>query len=182
MAEPLFIAVTPFDPSDGEAWRKYCEWAKIPNLTEIISLDSILCHRLINEFQDEDWPHIINENFRLNYFRELAYMLRRVADVPRKRILGVYRNPDFHISQPPADDFVFIGYDLIEETTQISALTNCGGFPDSFSNAELNRYGLIEKFDRAEEIHQSLPKLHPEEPHAHCELYAVWKRDAEQPK
>jgi len=64
MSKPLFIAVEPFDPSDGEAWWKYCEWAKIPTLTEVITLDSALCRRIITEFEDEDWSHIVNEDFR----------------------------------------------------------------------------------------------------------------------
>lgn len=29
MAAPLFIATERFDPSDGEKWRTYCEWANI---------------------------------------------------------------------------------------------------------------------------------------------------------
>jgi hypothetical protein len=63
----------------------------------------------------------------------------------------------------------------ITEHTQISALTNCGGFPDVFQNHELNRFGLIEDFDRVSEIRRQLAEHHPEEPHANCELYAVWR-------
>lgn len=176
MLKPLFIAVRCFDPSDGDKWRKYCQWAKIPGLTEVISLDSLLCPRVITEFQPEDWDHIVNEDFRLNYFYDFEYLMRRVAGAPRKQILGVYRNPIAHIDLPPAaGDFTFIGYDLIEEQTQISALTNCGGFPDSFSNAELNRHGLIDTFTRAAEVRRHLAKQHPEEHHAQCELYAIWR-------
>jgi hypothetical protein len=178
MIEPLFIAIAPFDPSDGQKWQEYYQWARIPGLVEVISLDSMLCRRIITEFEAEDWDHIVNENFRLNYFHDLAYLMRRIADAPRKHILGVYRNPSSHIPQAPAANFNFVGYDLIEEATQISALTNCGGFPDSFSNGELNRHGLIDEFSRAEEIHQSLPKRHPQEAHANCELYAIWKLES----
>src|SRR5580658_8217773 len=171
MAKPLFIAVGRFDPSDGEKWQKYYQWANIPGLMEVISLDLMLCPRIITEFQPEDWAHIVNENFRLNYFYDLEYLLRRVAQVPRKHVLGVYRNPETHIEdQPGTGKFTFVGYDLIEEQTQISALTNCGGFPNSFSNGELNKFGLIDTFDRAAEIHRHLPEHHPEEPHANCEL------------
>jgi len=179
MTEPLFIAVGRFDPSDGEKWQKYCQWANIPGLTEIISLDTMLCPRIITEFQPEDWTHIVNEDFRLNYFRNLEYLLRRVAQVSRKHVLGVYRNPETHLEIQPADGkFDFVGYDLIEEQTQNSALTNCGGFPHSFSNSELNRFGLVDAFDRAAEIHRLLPEHYPEEAHAKCELYAIWKLEA----
>ena len=178
LIQPLFIAVAPFGPADGEKWQKYLQWARIPRLTEVISLDSMLCERIVTELKTEDWPHIVNEDFRLNYFLDFAYLLRRTANTPLRHILGVYRNPNSHITRPPAGHFIFAGYDLIEEMTQISALTNCGGFPDCFSNAELNNCGLVDSFDRAEEIHRALPRLHPKEAHANCELYAVWKLDA----
>jgi hypothetical protein len=176
MDRPLFIAKTPFGPAEGEAWLNYCQWAKIPGLTEVVSLDSSLCPRVIKEIADEDWSHIVNEDFRLDYFYDLDYLLERVAKVARKNILGVYRNPNRHIDIPPAPgDFTFVGYDLIEEQTTISALTNCGGFPDSFSNDELNLFGLISGFDRATKIRQDLKARHPNEPHAQCELYALWR-------
>lgn len=177
MAETLFIAVERFDPSDGEKWQKYVHWAKIPGLTEVISLDSMLCPHIVHEIQPEDWAHIVNENFRLDYFTGLEYLLRRVAQVPRKHVLGLYRNPEAHIEKAPAPNFVFVGYDLIEEMTQVSALTNCGGFPDSFSNAELNRFGLVDGFNRAAEIRRHLNEHNPKEPHANCELYAIWRRE-----
>ena len=74
-----------------------------------------------------------------------------------------------------------MGYDLIEEQTQISALTNCGGFPDVFRNDELNSVGLIENFDRGSEVQRLLARRHPEEPHAQCELYAVWRLNETEP-
>jgi len=176
MTERLFIATEPFDPSDGEKWGKYIGWAKIPNLTEVISLDGALCPHLIKEFTDEDWSHIVNENYRQDYFYHLDYLLSRVASVKRKNILGLYRNPTNHITSPPEPNiFEFKGYDLIEDMTQISALTNCGGFPAAFSNDELNSYGLITDFTRAVEIQHLLEEKYPNEDHAHCDLYAIWR-------
>ncbi len=182
MTTPLFIATERFDPTDGEKWQKYCEWAKIPSLVEVVSLDALLCGHIIKEFQDEDWKHIVCEDFRLDYFLHFDYLKRRVKDVPRRNILGLYRNPEAHITRPPAaDDFGFVGYDLIEEQTQISALTNCGGFPDVFRNDELNRFGLIDSFDRARQVRSALAERHPEEAHAQCEMYAIWRlRESEQ--
>src|SRR6266404_4093762 len=43
MAKPLFIATERFDPSDGEKWQSFCQWAEIPGLVEVVSLDSLLC-------------------------------------------------------------------------------------------------------------------------------------------
>lgn len=173
---PLFIATERFDSSDGAKWNNYVDWAKIPNLCEVVSLDGMLCSHLPEEMCDEDWQHIVNESFRLGYFYDLDYLVGRVADKPRRNILGLYRNPETHITTSPGPgDFVFLGYDLIEEETQISALTNCGGFPETFSNDELNEYGLVPSFTRAREIQQLLAKQHPEESHAQCEMYAIWR-------
>jgi len=173
---PLFIATERFDSANGDAWLKYCNWAKIPKLVEIVGLDALLCKHLIKEFLDEDWNHIVNADFRLDYFYDLDYLVQRVREFSRRNILGLYRNPQRHIFNPPEPgEFIFVGYDLIEEQTQISAINNCGGFPDAFSNDELNRFGLIDLFDRAVEIKRLLAELHPEEHHAQCELYAVWR-------
>jgi hypothetical protein len=174
--ETLFIATVRFNPSDGSRWQSYYEWANIPQLAEVVSLDSMLCPRLITEIRDEDWNHIVCANFRTAYFLDLEYLKRKVQGISRRNILGLYRNPDLHVMDPPSpEDFRFVGYDLIEEQTQISALTNCGGSPDVFSNDELNSVGLIEDFHRGHEVQRLLAQQYPEEPHAQCELYAVWR-------
>jgi hypothetical protein len=172
---PIFLATQRFDRSDAARWIDYIEWAKIPGLTEVVSVDTLLCPHLIREFMDEDWNHIVNEHYRLDYFEDLSYLLKRVANMPRRNILGLYRNTEKAIIKPPAKNFTFIGHDLIEEATQISALTNCGGFPEVFSNEELNQYGLLTRFDRAYEVRKMLATKHPQEPHAQCEMYAVWR-------
>lgn len=174
---PLFIAKERFEPSAGARWDEYVRWASIPNLVEVVTLDSMLCPRLVTELIAEDWAHVVNEDYRLDYFTDLNYLLGRIATTPRRNVLGLYRNPESHINVAPAsDEFTFIGYDLIEDRTQISALTNCGGFPETFSNQELNERGLIQSFGRAREIQRLLPINNPEEHHANCEMYAVWRR------
>lgn len=182
MTTPLFIATERFDPSDGQKWQNYCDWAKIPSLVEVVSLDGMLCRHLVDKLQDEDWRHIVCEDFRLDYFYHLDYLKKRTQHVSRKNILGVYRNSAVQIAAPPEPgEFDFVGYDLIEEKTQISALTNCGGFPDVFRNDELNRFGLLDGFDRASEVRRLLAENHPEEPHAQCEMYAVWRLNETEP-
>jgi hypothetical protein len=173
---PLFVATERFDPSDGERWESYVRWAKIPNLAEVVGLDNILCPTILPELSEEDWQHNVQADYRLNYFYDLKYLIHRSSSVPRKNILGLYRNPDNHVISPPGSDkFSFVGYDLIEEATQVSALTNGGGFPETFSNSELNEHGLMTEFSRASEIRRLLPQHNPAEPHAKCELYAIWR-------
>jgi hypothetical protein len=73
------MATERLDQSNGESWRAYCEWAKIPGLAEVVSLDSLLCRRLIEEFIDEDWEHNVREDSRLDYFYYLDYLRGRWA-------------------------------------------------------------------------------------------------------
>jgi hypothetical protein len=173
---PLFVARERFDASDGDRWEGCARWAKIPNLIEVVSLDTMLCPTILPDLSDEDWQHNVQEDFRLNYFYDLDYLIRRTAGILRRNILGLYRNPESHISSPPGSGtFGFLGYDLVEDATNISALTKCGGFPETFSNDELNEYGLITDFSRASEVRRLLPERNPAEPHAKCELYAIWR-------
>ena len=44
---------------------------------------------IVQEFTDEDWKHIVREDFRLDYFYHLDHLQRRVRDVCRKNILGL---------------------------------------------------------------------------------------------
>ena len=50
----------------------------------------------------------------------------------------------------------------------------CGGFEAAFDNTELSSEGLIEKFGRTQEIQSALLENYPDEPHADCQIWAVW--------
>ncbi len=71
--------------------------------------------------------------------------------------------------------FEFKGFDLIERDGATSSLTNCGGFDDAFRSWELSDCGLLQNLDRAYEVRDTLANLYPEEPHADCEVWAVWR-------
>src|SRR6185295_16046739 len=110
--QPLFTATARFDSNDGESWSEYFEWAKIPALKEVVSLDIILCERLIKELDPEDRKHVAAADGRADFFEDLNYLRRRVADAGRRNILGVYRHPPREIIEGPGGGFVFVGYDL----------------------------------------------------------------------
>ncbi len=116
--------------------------------------------------------HNVQENYRIGYFYHLDYLMAGNAGREAQRnILGLYRNPDRHIDAAPAPgDFVFVGYDLIEEMTQV-ALTNCGGFPETF-NEELNQYGLLK--GRAIEVQEIIRAPSVESPND-VRCAAIWR-------
>ena len=173
---PAFIATHKFDQSDGERWANYFEWAKIPRLSDLVSLDGSLSGSILPDLTENDWPHIDYDFPTYGFFRELSYLINRTKGISRRNVLGVLKNPDSHIQSPPfTEPFIFAGYDLIEDATSISAMTNCGGFPEVFDSHELNHHGLLDSFQRAAEIQIRLKEQYSEEPHADCELYAIWR-------
>lgn len=167
-----FVALETFIPTN-----KYLEWSKLFQVEEVVSLDSALCPRIIKEldegdreYQQEHWgtyTDIINN---------LEWILNKTRNIEDKQILAVVKEPesDCSIAIHP-ELFQFCGYDLVEDATRISALTNCGGFDKAFSAGDISRYGLIEAFERAKEIQLRLQAYYPDEEHANCTLWAIWK-------
>jgi hypothetical protein len=91
-----------------------------------------------------------------------------------KNLLCVFRNPQHppKLSVSPIY-FGLLGYDLVDVTGGASPLTNCGGFPDVFSNAELNSCGLVATLERAFEIQRALYARYKGQDHSQCHVWAI---------
>jgi hypothetical protein len=175
--QPLFIATEPFDPLAGDGWGSFIQWSGLNQLTELVSLDSMMCPSLLKEIKPDYWPHIVNESFMLHFFIDLPFLLDEISTVAvRKNLLCVFRNPSEEPSAPTEiAAFELLGYDLLDTEACASALSNCGGFPDVFGNEELTQHGLIASLKRANEIRTSLRRNHPEEHHADCDVWAIFR-------
>ena len=172
---PAFIATEPFGPWH-DSWAGYVQWSGLTQLKELVSLDAILCRTLLPDTKDEYWPHIVNEDFALDYFTNLEFLLKQTSAIAQKNTLCVFRNPPVQPNAPSAPlSFEFLGYDLVEGGGGVSALTNCGGFPDAFGNDELSPVGLIATRERAAAIQRDLARLHPNETHAQCHIWAIFR-------
>ena len=173
MMQPWFIATETFTSHDVEAWAKYVSWSHLNHLDEVVSLDPTLCPTVLPEIKDEYWPHIVNEDFMLNFFVDLDFLVQQLAGVNAYNLLCIYRNPE----QPPPysmpTGFEFLGYDLVDVEGSVSALTHCGGFPDVFDNGELSSKGLLTSYTRAVQVQSELRTKHPDELHADCHLWAI---------
>lgn len=173
---PAYIATETFDPRDAHKWTGYVEWSGLNQLKELVSLDGMLCPSVLPVLKDCYWPHIVSEDYMLDYFTDLDFLLMETEDIAEFNLLCVYRNPTSDPVAPrSAKRFEMLGYDLIETDGSISALSNCGGFPDVFSNAELSSCGLISSRTQALEVQSQLRNSHPEEPHANCNLWAIFR-------
>ena len=176
MIEPWYRAVEPFDPSAGVKWTDFVRSSGLTQLEELISFDNYLCPCVITDLTERDWYFNVDADYVLFFFTDLKYLLTRVAKIHPVNILAAIRNPDEECSDAWTDSrFGFKGYDVVDACADISALTNCGGFPKAFQNEELSTAGLIETVERANEIKGALQEHYPYEPHTDCDVWALWK-------
>jgi hypothetical protein len=173
---PWFIATEKFDNSHDN-WGKYIEWSKLEQLDEVVSLDPGLCPSVLPEIKPEYWSRIVNEDFMLRFFTDPDYLRGEVAGIPKKNFLCVFRNPTAHPSSEVPKEFEFVGYDLIDIESTASAPSNCGGFPEIFSNRELSEKGLLRSYERSQQVRSELRRRFPHEIHANCDLWAIFRCD-----
>lgn len=175
----VFTAVQRFDPDDGDRWRDYIHWSGLTHLREVVSLDFLLCPNCIGDLVPEDWEYNVQEDFRLHLFRDAGYVCHRTQGKDRVQILALMQNPtEDDLSTFTDSRFQFCGFDLVELQTGISALVNCGGFDKAFLAIELSDCGLLPEFSKASEVQKRLRSEYPEEPHANCDMWAIWKMGA----
>ena len=174
---PLFIAKRPFDPSAGEAWSRYLAWSGLSQLTEVVSLDGMLCPTVPEELSAEDWNYNVHADYLAFFFRSPEYLRRRVSGEGRLNLLAVLQNPTHSdVMAMAVPGFTFVGFDVVDIHGDISALTNCGGFEGVFRNAELSELGLLSDLARAQRVQADLRVKYPNESHAQCHIWAVWRQ------
>jgi hypothetical protein len=62
--------------------------------------------------KDEYWPRIVNENFMLNFFVDLEFLIEQLPNTGEFNLLCVYRNPHHPPPYGTPAGFEFLGYDL----------------------------------------------------------------------
>ena len=161
--KPIYYKAERFFPT-----KEYERNSKIRDRAEIVSYDilcNIICtHDLINDSE---------------FFGEVSD-LKILLQTPMKsneQVIAYYKNPTESYENHTFDKrFEFCGYDLSEEMTRISAVTNCcGGFDKAIPYGELNKFGLIDDYNKAILIQKKLDELYPDECHACCEIYELWR-------
>jgi hypothetical protein len=167
-----------FDAGD-KGWLNYLQWLGRNDLASVVAVDGMLCPPLVRAESEADWQFTAREDFLGNYlFSDLDFLLGRAALFPRSMIVAAIREPSVaDVSGFSRPDFEFVGFDVSDRDCCVSALLNCGGFPDVFSLDELSpTSGLILSHERAFEIRDRLHQLYPEEAHADCFVWALWRR------
>jgi len=168
-----YAAVETFFPTE-----KYKEWSKLFHVREVISLDCALCQSILDEDVEDDYIYLQGYGFYSDILNNLELLLSKVKNKKDRQILAVLRDPKTDCAKLLTDKrFRFYGYDLLEDSTRISALTNCGGFNNAFLPKDISEYGLINEFDKAKQIQLLLADEYPNEEHADCTLWAIWKME-----
>jgi hypothetical protein len=176
--KPLFVAKRRFGPSAGDSWGRYVAWSGLTQLHEVVSLDTILCPTVPQDLVAADWEHNVHADYQISYFRSLEYLRARVADEPELNILAILEQPSAEEVERSAPlGFGFLGFDVLDVQGDVSALTNCGGFDDVFAREELSPLGLLTHLRRANDVRHGLRAAYPNEPHAECHVWAIWRDD-----
>jgi len=163
---------------DGMSWEKYIEWSNLAHLTELVSLDGMLNENLVEPDYDsaDDWDNIyVFEQYQTGFFTTLDFVFKRLKAKDKFNLLTVVIEPDEECKRINIEGFEFVGYDLLDQDFSISALTNCGGFDETFLPKDLNDKGLINDFTKAYDVKRRLFENNPDEYHADTNVIAVWR-------
>jgi hypothetical protein len=174
-----------FDKTYGEdkmswSWDKYIEWSKLTHLTELVSLDGMLNVILVEpDYKNgEDWNFIhFVEHYQSGFFTTIDYVFKRLKPSNKFNLMTVVKEPDQDCKGIKIEDYEFVGYDLLDRSFGVSALTNCGGFDETFLPSDLNNKGLIDNFVKAYDIKRRLLENNPEEFHADTYVIAIWRHN-----
>lgn len=163
---------------DNESWPDYIDWAKLYTVNkELITLDFSLCEPTIKvNFESGTFNKVavVSKNLYFTYcYNDLDFVVANTSNTLNYNILAVAFNPLKECSGYLINNFVFIGYDLMDQSNDTSSLTNCGGFEDVFNYNLLNKHGLISDFATASKINTLLIETHPEEYHADTNIWAI---------
>lgn len=178
--EILYTARKVFDMETigVEKWNEYIKWSRLKQLKEVVSLDCQLNGLVfkVNHSEDGDWDFIITDDmYETDLFNSFDFVLNKSKEFKKFNFIAAIKSPNGSQKKELESEYEFMGYELLDYFYEHSALTNCGGFDESFQVEELNEYGLIEKLERAVEVQENLLKNNPEENHADCNLFEIWR-------
>ena len=172
-----FTAIEKFDRDNGERWADYARWIGRSDLIRVVTLDSLLCPLVVHAESAEDWQFVAKEDFMLDFFTDLDFVLDHVAGHRPAEVLAVIREPSAaemeNFSRP---DFEFAGFDLLDTRMVASALLGSDRFPEMFDVNELSpESGLLLSPERAGEIRDELRRRYPNRESAQCDVWALWR-------
>jgi hypothetical protein len=167
------------NPRTPAKWASFKKLNALPHVTEVVGMDCSLCPTVLDGLIDEDYAHLVFADHSFGVFDSPEYAVQRSPLHSGVQLLAVMREPtDADLRQELPAGFVLKGFDLMDEVTAISALTNCGGFPKAFSAGDISASGLIADRPHADVIRERLLQEYPYDAHAECMVWAIWRQES----
>jgi hypothetical protein len=172
-----YTAIERFDRNNGERWLGYTRWLGRTDLERVVTLDSILCPPVVHAESSDDWQFVAQEEFMLDFFTSLDFVLRRVAGHRPSVVVAVARDPsDAEVDGFPHPGFELVGFDIVDGQFTASALLNGCNFPDAFDVSELSsKSGLIRSRERAFRIRDVMHRRYPNRNKMKSHVWAIWR-------
>lgn len=173
MTEWLFTIRKRFTTASQQRFDDYQQFSGFHHISELVSLDSMMCPDLINELRAEDWDYNVQEDFRTKLFRDASYLLsRQKLDPSMHQLIAAMECPPAQFVVPSG--FAICGHDIMDWYFGNSTLTNCGPIPEAFQPADVNNLGLIDDRDKAFAARDKMRALQPDDPHlGDCQVWLV---------
>lgn len=164
----LFTIIESFSPQDGDRWKSYCEWRGL-NFEAFESIDGILRTNLFTPGTDEDWQHIVNQNFMLHLFTNFDYALKKHKEIGKGDLVGL------RFEGHDESDSRFLGYDLIDKYCDVSLLTNWGNDVEII-NRSLTPFALISNRKIIEDVQAELFRTNGNDGHVEwCRIVSIYR-------
>lgn len=162
-----------FTSNPRQRFDDYRAFSGFHQITELVTLDSMMCPDLVNELRTEDWEFNVQEDFRTELFRSADYLLsRQPLDRSKHQLLAVLECPPSQLAVP--NGFTICGYDIMDSFFGNSTLTNCGPIPEAFLPADVNEFGLIDDRHKAIAIRDKMKSLGPDDDHlGDCQVWLI---------
>ena len=171
-----YAAIERFNRDNGERWKSFTRWLGRSDLTRIVTLDNTLCPPVVHPQSADDWEFIAKEEFMLDFYTSLDFVLQRVVGHRPSEVIAVARDPSAEdVDGFPHPEFEFAGFDLVDTEFSSSALLN-NRFPDVVNVSKLSsESGLITSRQLAFKIRKDLRQRYPDREDAGCCVWAVWR-------
>lgn len=144
--------------------------------TDLVTLDSMLCESVVarNDLDAFYRYNVVIDGYGTMFFSNMDFILNHLKCKNDFHFLAICVEPETDCATIQLEGFDFMGYELLDKSIDVSALSNCGGFPETFSDNDLNQAGLISEYQTACNIQKNLLLNNPNEYHADTYMFAVW--------
>jgi hypothetical protein len=163
----FFTIIETFSPQDGERWTSYCAWRGV-QFERFDSIDGILRPNLFTPRSEEEWRHVVGEDFKIHFIIDRPFAEAAHRAIGRGEVVGV------GFEDHREDDPSFLGYDILDGFCDVSLLTNWGN-DRAFLTQALGPNALVPSFEVAQCLKERILKEFSHDQHVEgCHVVSVY--------